>query len=175
MPFPIVTICQQASGDYTNAYDQNVPIYESTPLDFGSWSSSLGFIKANMYDLYSTVLIIRMSTLFSSASSTYKCMTNFALTQWILGASSCVMPGAGPTIDSSQAGMLAWLKNPNKSPFMKVAMSAISMVAGDLDKYINGEFTDIKALYQGLLNKGLLTANVLRLRHHRLIVDVQSV
>ena len=128
-----------------------------------------------MYDLYSTVLIIRMSTLFSSASSTYKCMTNFALTQWILGASSCVMPGAGPTIDSSQAGMLAWLKNPNKSPFMKVAMSAISMVAGDLDKYINGEFTDIKALYQGLLNKGLLTANVLRLRHHRLIVDVQSV
>lgn len=58
---------------------------------------------------------------------------------------------------------------------MKVAMSAISMVAGDLDKYINGEFTDIKALYQGLLNKGLLTANVLRPRHHQLMVDVQSV
>jgi len=49
MPFPIVTICQQASGGYQNAYDQTVPIYESTPLDFGSWSSSLGFIKSNMY------------------------------------------------------------------------------------------------------------------------------
>jgi hypothetical protein len=86
-PFPIVTIYEQASGGYQNAFDQNVPIYESTPLDFGSWSSSLGFIKANMHvPHYARSNVNRMSTIFSSASTTYKCMTNFALTQWILGA-----------------------------------------------------------------------------------------
>ena len=80
--------------------------------------------------------------------------------QWILGVSSCVMPGAGPNIDSSQAGMLAWLQTGNKSPYIKVALAAISSITGDLNQYINGGYTDVKAMYQSLLNKGLLTANV---------------
>src|SRR5579862_43638 len=49
MPFPIVVTNQRASGDLYNAQDPNVPIVEVTPLEFGDWQSSRGFIRTDMY------------------------------------------------------------------------------------------------------------------------------
>lgn len=49
MPFPIVVVNQQANGTLYNAQDPDVPILEATPLEFGDWQSSRGFISINMY------------------------------------------------------------------------------------------------------------------------------
>lgn len=100
-----------------------------------------------------------MSTVFSSATSTFKCMTNFGLTQWILGASSAVFPGALPTVDATQATIIQFIKDSQKSPFVKFALSAVSKIAPAFGEVLkNGG--DLSAAYQDLGNKGLLTANV---------------
>jgi lysophospholipase len=51
MPFPIVIVNQRASGDLYNAQDPDVPILEATPLEFGDWQSSRGFIAIDMYSI----------------------------------------------------------------------------------------------------------------------------
>jgi hypothetical protein len=49
MPFPIVVTNQQANGSLYNAQDPNVPIIEVSPIEFGDWQNSRGFIQTNMY------------------------------------------------------------------------------------------------------------------------------
>ena len=86
-------------------------------------------------------------------------MTNFGLSQWLLGASSAVFPGALPQIDASQAAILEALRRAQKSPFTRIALSAVSTIAPSLGKPIkNGG--DLSATYQDLGKQGLLTSNV---------------
>jgi hypothetical protein len=47
MPFPIVVMTQEASGDVSNARDPNVPILEVTPFEFGDWQTR-GFIQTTL-------------------------------------------------------------------------------------------------------------------------------
>ena len=87
-------------------------------------------------------------------------MSNFGLTQWILGASSAVFPGALPQIDASQAAILKALQEAQNSPWTRIALSAVSTIAPSLGKLIkNGG--DLSATYQDLGKQGVLTANVL--------------
>lgn len=86
-------------------------------------------------------------------------MANFGLTQWLLGASSAVFPGALPQIDASQAAILKALQQAQKSPFTRIALSAVSAIAPSLAKLIKSG-GDISATYQDLGKQGLLTANV---------------
>jgi hypothetical protein len=159
MPCPIVVVNQQANGTLYNAQDPDVPILEATPLEFGDWQSSRGFISTNMYLPPFEISDERMSTVFSSATSTFKCMTNFGLTQWLLGASSAVFPGALPTVDATQATIIQYIKDSQKSPFVKFALSAVSKIAPSLAEVLkNGG--DLSAAYQDLGKQGLLTANV---------------
>ena len=86
-------------------------------------------------------------------------MANFGLTQWILGASSAVFPGALPQIDASQAAIMQYLKEAQSSPFTRIALSAVSVVAPSLGKLIQSG-GDLSATYQDLGKQGLLTSNV---------------
>jgi hypothetical protein len=87
-------------------------------------------------------------------------MANFGLTQWILGASSAVFPGALPQIDASQAAILKALQEAQNSPWTRIALSAVSTIAPSLGKLIKSG-GDLSATYQDLGKQGVLTANVL--------------
>jgi hypothetical protein len=114
-----------------------------------------------------------MSSVFSSATSTFKCMTNFGLTQWLLGASSAVFPGALPQIDATQGAIKQYIKDAQKSPFIKFSIQAVSKVAPAFEDMLkNGG--DIGPQYQDLGKQGLLTANVPPSKIS-LMTDVQSI
>jgi hypothetical protein len=87
-------------------------------------------------------------------------MANFGLTQWILGASSAVFPGALPQIDASQAAILKALQEAQNSPWTRIALSAVSTIAPSLGKLIKSG-GDLSATYQDLGKQGVLTSNVL--------------
>jgi hypothetical protein len=103
-----------------------------------------------------------MGTTFASATSTLKCMVNFGLTQWILGASSAVFPGALPTIDAQKAAITAWLQNARQSFWTRTALSTLGKLNPDLNALLNGNNPDFSGAYQKLGSQGLLTANVFR-------------
>jgi hypothetical protein len=87
-------------------------------------------------------------------------MTNFGLTQWLLGASSAVFPGALPQIDASQALITRYIEENTKSIFMKIALGAVSKVVPSLTNFVERARTDASKLYQDLGKEGQLTANV---------------
>src|SRR5271156_2665909 len=103
----------------------------------------------------------RMCSLFSNAGSTFACMKNFALTQWITGASAAVFPGALPQIDATQDTIKQWIKNLYSTIWGQIAIGLVSTVfppttaiLGDLEN------SNLGLAYQDLSNRGLLTANV---------------
>ena len=149
MPFPIVVMNQRANGSLYNAQDPNVPILEATPLEFGDWQTNRGFIKIEM-----------MGTVFQSVTSTFKCMANFGLTQWILGASSAVFPGALPAIDAAQPAINQWLKEARKSIWMNIGLGVVSALSPSFEKVLGSSNPDVSGAYQDLGAQGLLTANV---------------
>jgi len=108
----------------------------------------------------------RMSTIFSSASSTFKCMANFGLTQWILGASSAVFPGALPTIDDQQAAILAWLKEARSNIWLKGVFAILGSISPELSRFLSSSNPDLSGSYQALGASGWLTANVSSLFRH---------
>lgn len=87
-------------------------------------------------------------------------MANFGLTQWILGASSAVFPGALPSIDAAQPAINQWLKEARGSIWMNVGLGAISAVSPSFAKVLGSSNPDLNSAYQDLGAKGLLTANV---------------
>jgi hypothetical protein len=95
----LLPINQQASRILANYAASGVPVSEVRPLDFGSRTQK-EFLSMEMYDQVLSS-IIRMGTIFNSATSNFTCMINFALTSLPLGASSAVMPRAGSAIDTS--------------------------------------------------------------------------
>lgn len=104
----------------------------------------------------------RMGTTFTNnGASTYQCMQNFQLTQWLAGASACVFPGAYPNIEAAQGSIKGFIKNLYSSVWgqiaiglLQVAMPTIQTLIRDIDNI------DLPSFYQSLSDKGMLTANV---------------
>jgi hypothetical protein len=78
-------------------------------------------------------------------------MQNFGLTQWLLGASSCVFPGALPTLEGIVHQML-------QSAFLKIVLSAQTTSA--LSALVNGDAA-IAEVFGELVHGGFLTSNVI--------------
>jgi hypothetical protein len=93
----------------------------------------------------------RMGTVFSSASSVFRCMQNFGLTQWLLGASSCVFPGALPVIEEMVNQIL-------QSAFLKIVLSVQPSSA--LSALVKGDAA-IAEVFGELVHGGFLTSNVI--------------
>jgi hypothetical protein len=73
--------------------------------------------------------------------------------------------GALPQIDATQDASKQYIKDAQKSPFIKFSIQAVSKVAlAFADMLQNGG--DIRAQYQYLGKQGLLTANVSPQRRH---------
>jgi len=161
MPFPIIVMDQAQGGSLYDAQNVNVPILEASPIEFGDWNQTRGFVNTQMYFSNYTFLIVRMGTVFSDANSVSKCMQNFALTQWIAGASAAVFPGALPQIDAAQDSIRQWIKNLYSSIWGQIAIGVISGVFPPTQSIIRDiDSANLGAAYQDLSNRGLLTANV---------------
>lgn len=87
-------------------------------------------------------------------------MANFGLTQWILGASSAVFPGALPAIDAAQPAINQWLKEARKSIWMNIGLGVVSALSPSFEKVLGSSNPDVSGAYQDLGAQGLLTANV---------------
>ena len=101
------------------------------------------------------------TTFTNNGASTYQCMQNFPLTQWLAGASACVFPGAYPNIEGAQASIKAFIKNLYSSVWGQIAIGLLQVAMPSIQTLIrNIDNIDLPSFYQSLADKGMLTANV---------------
>jgi len=87
-------------------------------------------------------------------------MANFGLTQWILGASSAVFPGALPQLDTYSDVIIAWIKDAQSSFWMKPVLAVINKVSPELGELVYSKNPNPSATFQKIASKGYLTSNV---------------